>query len=108
MPERIVKVMRPTVKGKKYTALVIDTETKKTRKVSYGAKGYSQFRDSTPLKLYSSSNHLDKDRRRNYFMRHSGAATKRKALLKEKGDKITPKYLAHFYLWIVALIVLLW
>jgi len=99
MPERIVKVMNPTVKGKKYTVLVMDTETKKERKVSFGAKGYSQFRDSTPLKLYSSSNHLDKDRKRNYFMRHSGVPTKRQALAKEKGDKITPKYLAHLYLW---------
>ena len=52
MPERIVKVMNPTVKGKKYTVLVRDTETKKERKVSFGAKGYSQFKDSTPLKLY--------------------------------------------------------
>ena len=108
MPERIVKIMRPTVKKKKYTALVINTETKKTRKVSFGAKTFSQYFDSTPLKLYSANNHLDKDRRRNYFQRHSGVPTKRKALLKEKGDKITPKYLAHLYLWIVALIVLLW
>ena len=106
MPERIVKIMRPTVKKKKYTALVMDTETKKERKVSFGSKNYSQYFDSTPLKLYSANNHLDKNRRRNYFMRHSAVPTKREALAKEKGDKITPKYLAHFYLWIVALIIL--
>lgn len=106
MVEKIVKIMRPSVKGKKYTALVRDTETKKERKVSFGSKSYSQFRDSTPLKLYSANNHLDKERRRNYFMRHSGVPTKREALAKERGNRITPKYLSHFYLWIVALIVL--
>ena len=99
MVERIVKIMRPTVAKKKYTALVRDSVTKKERKVSFGSRDYSQYRDSTPLKLYSSKNHLDKKRRENYFMRHSGVKTKREALAKEKGKKITAKYLSHRYLW---------
>jgi len=96
--ETIQEIIRPTQKGKKYTA-IIKMPNGKTRKVSFGAKGYTQYRDSTPLKLYSSKDHLDKNRRERYFERHSGVKTKKEALAKEKGNKITAKYLSHFYLW---------
>jgi hypothetical protein len=38
--------------------------------VSFGAVGCQQYRDRTPLKLYSALDHHDKERRRRYYQRH--------------------------------------
>ena len=35
--------------------------------IHFGDSRYEQFRDSTPLKLYSYLDHKDKERRRNYL-----------------------------------------
>jgi uncharacterized radical SAM superfamily Fe-S cluster-containing enzyme len=51
--------------GKKYTAILPDG-----RRVSFGAVGYQQYRDTTPLKLYSALDHNDEARRARYYMRH--------------------------------------
>ena len=87
---------------KKYTALVEDKETKKTRKISFGARDYEQYKDSTPLKLYKNKDHGDAERRRNYFSRHSGVDNKQQAVAKElrqSGGRLNAKILSHFYLW---------
>ena len=102
MKERIVKFMRGPG-AKKYTARVMHKKTRKIRHIHFGAKGYEQFKDSTPLKLYSSKNHGTKKRRDNYFSRHSGGIkNKKKALSKEirksKG-LYNAKILSHKYLW---------
>jgi len=97
MKEKIVRIEKSKTKFKKYRAIVSDG--KKTRIVNFGDKRYEQFKDSTPLKLYKSLDHGDKRRRELYFMRHSGVMTKADAIKKEKGDKITAKFLAHKYLW---------
>ena len=55
-------VIRRKIKGK---------ATKRT--VQFGDKRYGQYRDSTPLKLYSSKNTLDKKRRKAYNARHTYA-----------------------------------
>ena len=102
MKERIVKFIRPTVKGKKYTAIIQNLKTKETHKISFGAIGYQQYKDSTPLKLYSKGNHGDPNRRRNYFMRHSDEPTKKKAVNKEirkSHGYYNAKILSHIYLW---------
>ena len=102
MEETIVKIIKSTQKGKKYTAIVRDNETKKERKISFGAIGYEQFKDSTPLKLYKSKDHGDVKRKRNYFSRHSGVKTKVEALSNEiakSGGKYNPKILSHKFLW---------
>lgn len=97
MVEKVIKIEKSKAKNKKYRAIVSDG--KKTRIVNFGDVRYQQFKDSTPLKLYSKLDHGDKKRRENYFSRHSGVKSKSKALAKEKGGKITAKYLSHFYLW---------
>jgi hypothetical protein len=51
--------------GKKYTAILQDG-----RRVSFGEVGYQQYRDRTPLKLYSALDHHDEERRRRYYQRH--------------------------------------
>jgi len=98
--ERIVKIMKSTAKGKKYTAIV--TDGSKQRKIHFGATGYEQFRDSTPVRAFSGSNHGDTKRRDAYFSRHSGTKNKSEAIRKEKakaGGKLNAKLLAHKYLW---------
>lgn len=100
MPERVIKIIKATAKGKKYTAIVRDSVTKKERKVNFGSSINDQYKDLTPLKLYSSKDHGDLKRRKNFLQRMSkGATTKAQALANEKGDKITPKYLSIKYLW---------
>lgn len=42
---------------------------KKMETVSFGASDYEQYEDRTPLKYYSSKNHLDIDRRESYLKR---------------------------------------
>lgn len=102
MEEVIVKIIKPTRKGKKYTAIIRNKKTKKERKISFGAINYPQFKDSTPLKLYTSKNHGDPKRRKNYFTRHSGVGTKAKALKKEienSNGLYNAKILSHKFLW---------
>mgnify|MGYP006085794155 FL=1 len=102
MKERIIKFMRGPG-DKKYTARIMHKKTKKIRHIHFGAKGYEQYKDSTPLGLYSSKNHGTKKRRDNYFSRHSGGIkNKKKALAKEirKSKGIyNAKILSHKYLW---------
>ena len=102
MEERILKITRPTVAGKKYTAIVKNIKTNKQRKISFGALGYPQYKDQTPLKLYSSSDSLDKKRKKAYFNRHSNENTKAEALSTEiakGGGRCNAKILSHKYLW---------
>jgi len=56
---------------KKYK-IEIYQNTCKLKTIQFGDKRYEQYKDSSPLKLYSNQNHLDKDRRHNYKMRHEG------------------------------------
>ena len=88
---RIVKFMKATNPKKKYTVLLSNG-----KKVSFGARGYEHYRDRTPLKLYSSWNHLDPVRRRAYIARHGAIKSKgRKAV----NVKFSPAYLSLKYLW---------
>ena len=56
--------------------------------VSFGQKGYSQFLDRTPLKLYSHLDNRDKEKRRLYYARHGKDAKFESA-----------KWFSHRYLW---------
>ena len=100
MNETIIRIEKSKAKNKKYVAIVRNKITKKERKINFGDSRYENFRDSTPLKLFSNKNHGDKKRRKNYFMRHSGVPTKSEAVRKEKKKGVyTPKLLSHLYLW---------
>jgi hypothetical protein len=99
--DRLLSLSKSTRKGKKYVALV-QTASGKTRKVHFGGRGYDQYRDTTGLGHYSHRDHGSARRRRNYFTRHSGVATKGKALAIERRrakGRITPKLLSHEFLW---------
>lgn len=101
MKEKILKFEKGT--GiKKYTAYVQNKETKKIRKISFGQKNYQQYKDRTPLKLYSKYNHNTLKRMQNYYMRHSGIKNRNEAIKYEKIKNnlyYNAKILSHIYLW---------
>ncbi|KAL7692017.1 hypothetical protein Plhal304r1_c007g0026741 [Plasmopara halstedii] len=56
-------------KSKKYRVWV-RLDTGKLRKVDFGARGYAQYRDQTPLRAFSHLDHNDEERRHRYYLRH--------------------------------------
>ena len=102
MKEKIIHMEVSKRKEKKYMVIVKDLITKKERKIHFGARDYKQFKDSTNLKEYSKQNHDDKERKRRYYLRHSGVDKKIEAVIKEliksKGN-YNAKILSHIYLW---------
>lgn len=101
MNEKIIKFTKGPG-NKKYTAHVKNKKTKKIRKIHFGDKNYQQYRDSTPLKLYTYKNHGDRKRMANYYKRHSGTRKKMDAIKKEKNVNdgyYNAKILSHIYLW---------
>ena len=101
MHEKILKFERGPGE-KKYTAYIKDNKTGKVRVLHFGHKDYEQFKDRTKNGLYSSRNHGNKKRQRNYYNRHSGEKNRKKAIEKEKRKGkgyYTPKLLSHIYLW---------
>lgn len=100
MRERLVRIEKSPNAKKKYRAVI--QRAGREFSVDFGARGYSQFRDSTGLGIYSRLDHGNRARRRNYFMRHSGVPTKAAAMRVENAKspgKWTPKKLSHKYLW---------
>ena len=61
-----IKFEKSDKKDKKYKAILPDG-----KKVYFGATGYQQYEDKTPLKLYSNLDHHDKKRRELYYKRHN-------------------------------------
>lgn len=86
-----MNIQKSTRKNKKYMIKV------NNKWVHFGDSRYEQFKDSTPLKLYSHLDHNDPKRRDNYYKRHSNEKQKAEAL--KKTSKNTPKYFSHKYLW---------
>lgn len=98
--EKIIKFERGP-RDKKYTATVRSKDGS-IRKIHFGAKGYQQYRDSTPLGLYKSDNHGDFKRMQRYYSRHSGTKSRLEGIKKEikkSGGLYNAKILSHIYLW---------
>ena len=101
MKETIIRFKKGTF-PKKYTAIVQNKKTKKLRKIHFGDQRYAQYKDRTPLKLYKRRDHKTRKRMQNYFYRHSGEKTRKKAIDKEKKASngiYNAKLLSHIYLW---------
>jgi len=75
--------------NKKYDAILKNKITNKLKLVPFGQKGYEHYKDKTPLKLYSNFNHLDKERKKNYRLRHKG----------EEKNKFSSGFFSWYYLW---------
>ncbi len=84
-------IQKSTRKNKKYMIKV------NNKHVHFGDSRYQQYKDQTPLKLYSHLDHKDNVRRELYYNRHSGTETKKEAL--KKTPKNTAKYFSHKFLW---------
>ena len=73
--------------NKKYRVQIFEN-SKKLKTVQFGDSRYQQYRDKTPLKLYSHKDHLDKKRRSSYRSRHN-----------YKKPKYSAGWFALKYLW---------
>lgn len=67
---RIEKWEISPLSSKKYRVWIL-LDHGKLRKVDFGARGYAQYRDQTPLKAFSHLDHNDPERRRRYYLRHN-------------------------------------
>ena len=89
------KFIVPKTGNKKYTALIpIDG---KIKRVSFGDRRYEQYKDSTPVKKWSKSDHGDKTRRASYRARHGSmkCADGKKCITK----KYSPAWFSYYFLW---------
>ena len=75
----------------------LDISTRKNKKyminvngkwIHFGDKRHEQYKDSTPLRVYSYLDHKDPVRRARYYMRHGFTTNKNSA-----------KYWSNKYLW---------
>lgn len=78
-----------TRKNKKYDAILQNKETNKLLHVPFGDIRYQQYEDKTPLKLYTSLNHYDEDRRSNYLKRHES----------DIANRFSSGWFASHFLW---------
>ena len=103
LKEKIINFEKSSNPDKKYMATIKDLKTGKTRVIHFGASAYEQYKDRTPLGLYTSKNHSNKRRQMNYYSRHShGISTRKKAIdyeIKKSGGYYNAKILSHIYLW---------
>ena len=90
-------VMKSTRKRKKYMVIAPDGKWVHFGSIKTDGTPYEQFKDRTPLKLYSQYDHGDMARRKRYLLRH-------KAILTKSGqvaylDPWSPSALSIRYLW---------
>ena len=95
--KRIINLCIPV----KYTAIVEEKGIRKQRRIHFGASDYQQYKDRTPLGLYSHKDHGTRKRMQNYFSRHSGTRSSKAIKLERKKSKgyYNAKILSHEYLW---------
>jgi hypothetical protein len=79
---------------KKYDALLEKKSTKRIKRLSFGSRGMSQYKDSTPLKLYKSKDTNDKVRRKAFRDRFSGTKARQ-----DWTKEYTSLYFAWRFLW---------
>ena len=101
MKEKIIKFKKGPF-PKKYTAYIKNIKFGTVRKIHFGDSRYQQYRDRTPLGLYTKKNHGTRKRMQNYYSRHSGTKSRKLAIKKEKSKSkglYNAKILSHEYLW---------
>lgn len=83
---------KPGTGNYKYTAILPNG-----KEVSFGDKRYQQYKDRTPLKLYSNLDHSNSERRKNYRKRHG--ALKNTNGIRYVDIKHSPAWFSWRYLW---------
>ena len=91
----LIEIRKSTNPVKKYDAILQNIYTGRTFKMPFGGirldgTPYEQFKDRTPLKLYSKYDHGNETRRQLYLKRHN-----------KKIRAYSPDYFAKVYLWSV-------
>lgn len=84
-----IKFIKSPLKNKKYRAIVGE------KKIDFGDKRYQHYKDK--IGMYSSLDHLDKKRRKNYRKRHGVIKLKDGRIAKDV--KYTPAWFSWNYLW---------
>ena len=87
-----LKFEKSKSKNKKYLVILPNE-----KKINFGDKRYEQFKDTTPLKLYSNLDHNDKKRQINYCKRSAGIKNKKGKLTKD--IKTSANFFSRIYLW---------
>jgi hypothetical protein len=82
---------KSTRKNKKYMVLYNGNW------IHFGSTLHSQYKDTTPLKLYSNLDHLDEVRKKSYLSRAKGIKDKNGNLTYQ--DKNSPNYYSINFLW---------
>jgi len=100
-PEKytFVKFERSHMPDKKYNVVLRNKATGRTKKIPFGQRSAQQYRDSTGLKLYSSQDHLDPERRKRYQKRHANEGN--------ASRKWSAGYASWHFLWICMVILFL-
>jgi hypothetical protein len=88
---KFIKFIRSSNNQKKYDAILENKSTGRRKKISFGQRGASQYRDSTGLKLYSNFDNNDIDRKKAYRARHEGEG--------EPNRKYSAGWFSWNYLW---------
>ena len=88
---KFIKFVRSSDSNKKYDAILEHKTTGRRKKISFGQRGASQYRDSTGLKLYSNFDTNDPKRKKLYQQRHEGEG--------EPNRKYSPGWFSWHYLW---------
>lgn len=103
MKEKIIKISKSIKSEKKYMAYIKNMKTGYIRIIHFGASAYEQYKDRTPLKIYTYKNHSNKKRQRNYYSRHSNGIVNRKEAIeyeiKKSNGYYNAKILSHIFLW---------
>lgn len=85
----------------KYTAILKDGSPWKTNRVNFGDRRYQHYYDKTPLQLnggkYHAKDHLDKERRSRYRLRHK--MIKNKQGLAAYQIPLSPAWFSYHFLW---------
>ena len=85
-----VRFEKAKAKGKKYSAIIKNKNTGRTKRINFGALGMEQFKDSTGLGLYSKSDHGNKLRLKAFRDRFRGQYNPK---------EYSPLFFSWNYLW---------
>jgi hypothetical protein len=88
---KFVRFKKSKNPNKKYTAILINKKTNRTVNVNFGSTMYQQYKDSTGLNFYSKYDHLDKERKKRYKLRHKGEG--------DNNKKYSSAWFSYWYLW---------
>lgn len=86
----VIKIYPSDSKYKKYSTVLKNNETGKTRLLHWGDSRYPQYKDTTGFQTYTHLDHLDNDRKKRYIKRH-------RHFIKE--GYFSPGYFSMKYLW---------